>query len=181
MNALVRKLRREQGIKAFVVLIHQGGAQRPPAPPAFPGPGRSGDEYTDVNRCVNFNGAEMEAIAAGLHPRVGVIVSAHTHQPYICEMAGKLVTSAASFGRLVTDIDLTIDRGSRTIIAAEATNRIVTQDVAQDQAAKAILDKYTTISAPLANRVIGSITATSARRATTRAARTRPASSPWAT
>ena len=118
-----------------------------------------GNEYTDVNRCVNFNGADMEAIAAGLHPRVGVIVSAHTHQPYVCEMAGKLVTSAASFGRLVTDIDLTIDRGSRKIVAAEATNRIVTQDVAQDQAAKAILDKYTTISAPLANRVIGSITA----------------------
>jgi 5'-nucleotidase len=35
----------------------------------------------------------------------------------------------------------------------------VTQDVAQDAAAKAILDKYTTLSAPFANRVIGTITA----------------------
>ena len=158
-NALVDKLRREQGVKAFVVLLHQGGAQRPPAPPASPATTPTGDEYTDVNRCVNFNGPEMDAIAQGIDPRVRVIISAHTHQPYICTIAGKLVTSAASFGRLITDIDLTLDHQSKAITAATATNRIVTQDVAQDPAAKAILDKYTNLSAPLANRVVGTITA----------------------
>jgi 5'-nucleotidase len=158
-NALVDKLRREQGVKAFVVLLHQGGAQRPPAPPASPATTPVGDEYTDVNRCVNFNGPEMEGIAQGLDPRVRVIISAHTHQPYICTMAGKLVTSAASFGRLITAIDLTIDHQSKAITSATATNRIVTQDVTQDPAAKAILDKYTDLSAPLANRVVGSIAA----------------------
>ena len=35
----------------------------------------------------------------------------------------------------------------------------MTQDVTKDPAAQAILDKYTTLSAPLANRVIGTITA----------------------
>jgi 5'-nucleotidase len=158
-NALVDKLRREQGVKAFVVLLHQGGAQRPPAPPASPATTPAGDEYTDVNRCVNFNGPEMQAIAQGLDPRVRVVISAHTHQPYICTIAGKLVTSAASFGRLITDIDLTIDHQSKAITSATATNRIVTQDVTQDPAAKAILDKYTDLSAPLANRVVGSIAA----------------------
>jgi 5'-nucleotidase len=157
-NALVAKLR-NQGVKAFVVLLHQGGAQRPPAPPASPATTPAGDEYTDVNRCVNFNGPEMDAIAQGLDPRIRVIVSAHTHQPYICTIAGKLVTSAASFGRLITDIDLTIDHESKAITSATATNRIVTQDVAQDPAAQAILDKYTQLSAPLANRVVGSIAA----------------------
>ena len=159
VNALVDKLRREQGVKAFVVLLHQGGAQRPPAPPASPSTTPAGDEYTDVNRCANFNGPAMEAIAQGLDARVRVIISAHTHQPYIRKMAGKLVTSAASFGRLVTDIDLTIDHQSKTVTAATATNRIVTQDVAQDPDAKAILDKYTALAAPLANRVVGSVTA----------------------
>jgi 5'-nucleotidase len=159
INALVDQLRREQGVNAFIVLLHQGGAQRPPAPPAFPGPAPTGNEYTDVNKCVNFNGPEMEAIANGLDPRVSVIVSAHTHQPYVCRMRGKLVTSAASFGRLVTDIDLTIDRRTKEVTQAEATNKIVTQDVAQDADAKAILDKYTTLAAPLANKVIGSMTA----------------------
>ena len=37
VNALVDQLRSEQGVKAFVVLLHQGGAQRPPSPPAVPG------------------------------------------------------------------------------------------------------------------------------------------------
>jgi 5'-nucleotidase len=159
VNALVDRLRHTQGVKAFVVLLHQGGAQSPPAPPASPATQPSGDEYTDVNRCVNFNGPEMQQIAAGLDPRVSVIVSAHTHQPYICRMSGKLVTSAASFGRLITDIDLTIDDRSKAVTAAKATNRIVTQDVTRDPAAQAILDKYTALSAPLANRVIGRITA----------------------
>jgi 5'-nucleotidase len=158
VNALVEELRHEQGVKAFVVLLHQGGAQRPPSPPpatATP----VGNEYTDVNGCVNFNGPEMEQIAAGIDDRVSVIVSAHTHQPYVCRMSGKLVTSAASFGRVVTDIDLTIDHRSKRVTAARATNRIVTQDVAEHAGAKAILDKYTTLAAPLANKVIGSITA----------------------
>jgi 5'-nucleotidase len=158
VNALVDKLRDEQGVKAFVVLLHQGGTQRPSAPPASPATAPAGDEYTDVNRCVSFSGPEMEQIATGLDPRVSVIVSAHTHQPYICNMSGKLVTSAASFGRVVTDIDLTIDHQSKSVTAATATNRIVTQDVPQDADAKAILDKYTTLSAPLANQVIGTIT-----------------------
>ena len=70
VNALVEQLRNEQGVKAFVVLLHQGGTQRPPAPPASPTTTPVGDEYTDVNRCVNFNGPEMEAIAQGIDPRV---------------------------------------------------------------------------------------------------------------
>jgi 5'-nucleotidase len=156
VNGLVRKLRRE-GVEAFVVLLHQGGTQVPPAPPASPSVTPAGDEYTDVNRCVNFNGPEIQQIAQGLDPRVSVIVSAHTHQPYICRMSGKLVTSAASFGRVITGIDLTIDRRTKAVRAATATNHIVTQDVAEDPAEKAILDKYTTLSAPLANKVIGRI------------------------
>jgi 5'-nucleotidase len=159
VNALVDQLRNEQGVKAFVVLLHQGGFQTTPAPPPFPGPAPTGNEYTDVNGCVNFNGPEMQAIANGLDPRVSVIVSAHTHQPYVCNMGGKLVTSAASFGRLITDIDLTIDHQSKLVTAATAVNRIVTQGVPPDADAQAILDKYAALSAPLANRVIGSITA----------------------
>jgi 5'-nucleotidase len=157
-NALVRKLRREKGVEAFVVLLHQGGTQRPPAPPA-PTATPVGNEYTDINQCVNFNGPEIQEIAAQLDRRIGVIVSAHTHQPYVCEMSGKLVTSASSFGRVVSDIDLTIDKRSDRIKTATATNRIVTQDVTPDPQAQAILDKYTQLSAPLANKVIGSVTA----------------------
>ena len=159
VNALVEKLRSEQGVKAFVTLLHQGGSQRPPSPPPFPGPAPTGDAYTDVDECQNFNGPEIQEIAAGLDPRVGVIISAHTHQPYICTMSGKLVTSAASFGRVVTDVELTIDDQTKADHRGHGRQQIVTQDVSQDAATKKILDKYTTLAAPLANKVIGEITA----------------------
>ncbi len=153
----MEKLRSEQGVEAFVTLLHQGGSQRPPSPPPFPGP-QDPDAYTDVDECQNFNGPEIQDIAAGLDPHVGVIISAHTHQPYICTFSGKLVTSAASFGRVVTDVELTIDGQTKAISAATADNKIVTQDVSQDGATKKILDKYTALAAPLANEVIGEIT-----------------------
>jgi 5'-nucleotidase len=86
-------------------------------------------------------------------------VSAHTHAPYICRIDGRLVTSASSFGRLVTDIDLVIDHQTKDIKSSTAVNRIVTQDVAKDAAMTAILDKYRTLAAPLANREVGTITA----------------------
>ena len=158
VNALVDQLRDEQGVKAFVVLLHQGGTQRPPAPPKFPGTAPVGNEYTKINECENFLGPEIQSIAEGIDSRVKVIVSAHTHQPYICHFGGKLVTSAASFGRLVTKIDLTIDHQSKQITDATAENKIVTQTVTPDADAKAILDKYSVLSAPLANKLIGTIT-----------------------
>ncbi len=83
VNALVHELKKELDVKAFVVLIHQGGTQVPPAP-VFPGPADQPDAYVDVNRCANFNGPEITSIANGLDDRVKVIISAHSHQPYIC-------------------------------------------------------------------------------------------------
>ena len=157
-NALVRMLKREQNVKSFVVLLHQGGTQVPPAP-VFPGPPDQPDAYMDVNRCVNFSGPEIQEIAAGLSDRVSTIISAHTHQPYICRFSGKLVTSAASFGRVVTSVDLTLDTKSGKIVDSSAKNRIVTQDVPKDPAAEAIVQKYDKLSAPLANKVIGTISA----------------------
>ena len=160
-NALVEKLRNEQGVRAFVVLLHQGGFQNPPAPgpyPATPNP----DGYTDVNRCVSVSGPEIKAIAAGLDSRVDVIVSGHTHAPYICpdfDGTGKLLTSASSFGRVITDIDLVIDHQTKDVKSVTARNVIVTQDVAKDPALTAIVDRYRTASAPIANQIVGAITA----------------------
>jgi 5'-nucleotidase len=158
INELVQKLRNEQGVRSFVVLLHQGGAQRPPSQPAYPA-AVNPDAYTDVNRCVNFNGPELTSIVSALDPQIDVVISAHTHQPYICEIAGKVVTSAASFGRVITDIDLVIDHQTKDITSVKAVNRIVTRDVDADPAETALLKKYTDLSAPLANKVIGGITA----------------------
>ncbi|HET6657889.1 MAG TPA: bifunctional metallophosphatase/5'-nucleotidase [Gaiellaceae bacterium] len=145
INNLVADLRANQGVRAFVVLIHQGGQQNGPFPLG----------YMDSDRCDNFSG-DIIPIVNGLSSQVDVVVSAHTHQPYICHINGKLVTSAASFGRLITDIDLRIDHQTKDVKSATAHNVIVTRDVASDPDQVAIINKYNALSGPIANRVVGS-------------------------
>lgn len=133
------------GVHTFVVAIHQGGAQ-------------SGLQSGQYNDCKGLNGPIVD-LANGFDPAVGVVLSAHTHNAYNCRLNGRIVTSAASFGRLITRVQLTLDRETGELVDSSAENVIVTRTVAQDPAVKAIVDKYVALSAPLANRVIGSITA----------------------
>jgi 5'-nucleotidase len=60
---------------------------------------------------------------------------------------------------VVTDIDLVIDHQTKDVKSATADNVIVTQDVAKDAALTAIVDRYRQASAPIANQIVGSITA----------------------
>ena len=143
VNALIPELKRK-GIETIVVLIHEGGSQNPP-------PGA-------INACVNMSGPILD-IVNRFDDEVDIVISGHTHLPYNCEIDGKLVTSAFSFGRLVTKIDVTIDKTTRDVVSRVADNRIVTRDVPKANLLTALIDKYNSIAAPLANRVIGSITA----------------------
>jgi 5'-nucleotidase len=142
VNALVPELK-AKGVKTIVVLVHEGGVQASPSP---------------YNGCVGISGPIVD-IVNRLDPEVDAVISGHTHQPYNCVINGKLVTSAFSFGRLVTKVDLTIDRGTGQVTGMQANNLIVTRDVPKDSLLTALIDKYNAIAAPLANRIIGSITA----------------------
>src|SRR5690606_8396629 len=71
----------------------------------------------------------------------------------------RLVTSAASAGRLVTDIDLSIDARTGHVVSMNGRNVIATRDVAKDAEQTALIVKYEALAAPLASRVVGSITA----------------------
>ena len=88
------------------------------------------------------------------------VVSGHTHQLYNCQVAGRPVTSAASFGRVITTIDLDIDVATKKAIKVEAHNHAVTQDIPPDPAVQAIVDKAAALAGPLENRPIGKITDT---------------------
>jgi 5'-nucleotidase len=142
VNALVPQLK-AKGIETIVVLIHEGGVQAAPAP---------------YNGCTGISGPIVD-IVNNFDDEVDVVISGHTHQPYNCVIDGKIVTSAFSFGRLVTKVDLTIDRGTGEVVSMVADNRIVTRDVPKASLLTALINKYNAIAAPLANRVIGSITA----------------------
>ncbi|MGB9375911.1 MAG: bifunctional metallophosphatase/5'-nucleotidase [Mycobacteriales bacterium] len=152
-NKIVRNLRSGQGIRAFVLLLHQGGFQNPTA------------GAPDPNGCANFSG-DVAPIVAGLDPAIGVVLTGHTHQFYSCALPNKsgansVVTSAGNNGRLVTDITVTLSKRTGRFTAASANNVIVTNSDPNriDPGAKAIADKYRTAIAPIANRVVGSITA----------------------
>ena len=146
VNALVPELK-AKGVESIVVLIHEGGAQVAPAP---------------YNGCVGISGAIVD-IVNRFNPEVDAVLSGHTHNAYNCTINNMLVTSGSSFGRIVTDVNLTIDRATQEVVSMSAENKIVTRDVAKAADETALIAKYNAIAAPLANRVIGSITATITR------------------
>ncbi len=142
VNALVPEIQ-QLGIEAIVVLIHEGLA------PA---------STSDIDACAGPAGAIID-IANRMSQEVDLIVSGHTHLPYVCEFNGIPVTSAFSTGRVVTDIDLQIDGPTRDVESIVIDNRIVTRDVPTDPFITTLINESLTQSAPIRNRVIGSITA----------------------
>jgi 5'-nucleotidase len=132
----------KQGVKAIVVVIHQGG--RP--------------AQTDVNGC-GITGGAIFNIANELSPDIDVIVSGHSHQAYVCTFGTRLVTSAQSNGALITDIDLRIDRATGEVVSKTARNVIVAHDIAKSAAMTALLDHYRPFFAELGQRPIGTISA----------------------
>src|SRR5258705_527953 len=91
VNALVGDLKR-RGIEAVVVLLHEGGVA----------PG-------SINGCSGVSGAIVD-IVKRLDDAVDMVISAHTHQAYNCDLPNRVnrpipVTSAGAFSRLVTAID----------------------------------------------------------------------------
>jgi 5'-nucleotidase len=142
VNALVPELK-ARGVEAIVVLIHEGG---------FP--------TGDYNECPAISGNIVD-IVKKLDRAVDVVISGHTHRPYICKIDGRLVTSAGQYGTVVTAIDLKLDRAMRDIVSAKADNVIVrTGALAKDSEQTALLESYDKFAAPLANRPAGSVTET---------------------
>jgi 5'-nucleotidase len=140
-NAYAAELK-QQGVRAIVLLIHEGGEQAAGA---------------DPNGCRGFSG-DIARIAEKLSPDIKVVISGHTHQFYNCTIAGHSVTSASSFGRMITRVELKIDPTDDTIASVVARNEIVGRDVAKDPAQARLIARYAALSAPIANRVVGSVT-----------------------
>jgi 2',3'-cyclic-nucleotide 2'-phosphodiesterase (5'-nucleotidase family) len=171
-NALVPRLMNE-GVKAIVVLLHQGGT---PATTTYTGQhgtysvappydatcstqtrnGVKGAQLTDDSPVLD--------ITRKLDPQIDMVISGHTHQPYVCSQADprgqqRLITSASSFGRLFTETNLTYDlrRGDIKRSSVTGTNLVVTRDVAKNTAQTALIAKYKELVKPIENKVLGQV------------------------
>jgi 5'-nucleotidase len=160
-NRAVRQLA-QKGVHTPVLVIHEGGFQAAPAA---------------LNGCAgNLQGSAIADIVSRLDPAIKVIVSAHTHAEYRCTITTpdgvtRLVTSASSFGRILSDLTLTIDDKTGELVQASAENLIVENALnapgpgvtripdpsKEDPQVQAVVAQYVAAAAPLANRVIGRI------------------------
>jgi 5'-nucleotidase len=148
VNALVPELKR-QNVETIVVLLHEGGTTSKA--------GNGAGDALRINECGTVSGPLPEVVSR-MDDEVDVVVTGHTNWAVNCVLDGKIVTGAAHQGRIVTDIDLTISRASKDVVAAKVNNAIVTRDVEKAPDLTALVSKYATLVAPLANRVVGSVT-----------------------
>ncbi|WP_206784389.1 bifunctional UDP-sugar hydrolase/5'-nucleotidase [Amycolatopsis sp. MtRt-6] len=137
------------GVKSQVVLLHQG----------------DNTEAAGPNDCKTLPGPAT-AIAKAVSPKVDAIFTGHSHQQYNCvitDPAGqpRTVIQGASFGRLLSVVDLKINLKTRDVVRTQtkAFNEIVTRTVTPDPAVAALIADAKTKAAPIANRQVGTITA----------------------
>ncbi|WP_053846091.1 bifunctional UDP-sugar hydrolase/5'-nucleotidase [Streptomyces sp. NRRL B-24085] len=155
INKYARVLQK-QGVKSIVALIHEGGA---PASASY-------NYDCDAPGAGDGISGPIVDIAKNISPSVDALVTGHTHAAYVCTIddpAGnpRMVTSAASFGRLYTDTTLTYDRftGDIARTAVKSANHVVTRTVAKAPDMTELIGKWNTLAAPIGNRPVGYISA----------------------
>jgi len=149
-NALVPVLQ-AQGVETIVVLLHEGGSQTPP-------PGA-------VDACVGISGP-IVAINNALDPAIDVLITGHTHLPYNClldDPAGnaRIVTSAYSYGRVVSEFDLVLDKRTddvRRDLSTATNHAVIQESLTPDAAMTAIIDKWQPLVDAAGSTPIGTIT-----------------------
>ena len=150
-----------QGVHAVVVLIHQGIATTV--------------EYNDPS-CAGADG-DLLPILDKLDRSIRLVLSGHTHHAYLCANGQGtnnphvFYTSAGKYGQVVSDINVSLDIATDTIANISARNELVVNDraanpiartdpaLAPNPAIAALVRRYETATAPVADRVIGHITA----------------------
>jgi 5'-nucleotidase len=138
-NRYARILKRRHRVEAIVVLLHEGS--NVPA----------GSGYDD---CAGLSGP-IRRIVERTTPEVDVFLTGHTHSAYNCVIDRRRVTSAGSYGRLMTRIELRLSRRTRDVRKARASNRIIEQGALRAPDITRLIARYSRLAAPLANRVIG--------------------------
>lgn len=107
---------RAQGVRTIIALIHEGADYSSPR-----------GTYNDAGyRCDGFSGP-IKSIVQRLDPQIRAVMSAHTHMAYTCKVDGRLVVQGASYGAMITELDLRVDPASGELLDIQAHNELVDQ------------------------------------------------------
>lgn len=150
------KVLQRQGVHAIVALIHEGGY-----------PVSSAYNYDcDAGGSGSGLSGPIVDIAKKVSPEVDTLVTAHTHNAYVCTIpdpAGhpRLVTSAASYGRLFTELDMKYDWRTHDIVRAsvKGANHVVDRTQPKAPDLTRLIGHWKTLAAPVADKAIGYISA----------------------
>jgi 5'-nucleotidase len=151
INKYAKELK-HKGVNAIVALVHEGGF---PASSAYNYNCDAGGSGTGLS-------GPIVDIAKNTSADVDALVTGHTHNAYVCTIPDpkgndRLVTSAASFGRLFTELDMKYDVRTQDIVRAsvQGSNHVVdrTQNKAADMTS--LISRWRTLAAPVANRTVG--------------------------
>ena len=126
------------GADVIVVLMHEGGRHD-----------------GDANSCENFRGAAA-TIHAQFDAAVDVVVDGHTHESYVCDVAGgPIITQAYEYGKMFTEITLTYDTDKGEIVERFAVNHTVSDEVTPDPAVVEVIEFYEELAGPALEEVVG--------------------------
>ncbi|WMT18381.1 bifunctional metallophosphatase/5'-nucleotidase [Parageobacillus toebii] len=134
INEAVKQLKR-RGVRAIVVLAHN--------------PGVSNKDGSNAS-------GEIIEIAKTVDDEVDVIFAGHNHAYLNAEVNGKLLVQSYSYGTAFSDVDLTIDRRTKDVVAKKAEIVTTYQDsIKPDPKITKFIDKYEAKVSPIINQVIG--------------------------
>ncbi|UVW29585.1 bifunctional UDP-sugar hydrolase/5'-nucleotidase [Massilia sp. H6] len=100
---------RAQGADVIVALVHEGGTTKDS--PLSPG-------------CSNLAGPLVD-IVKRLDPAIRLVISGHSHQGYLCQVDGRTVTQAGSYGHLATRIAMKVDAATDTVTDLQVHNVVL--------------------------------------------------------
>ncbi|MFC0602750.1 bifunctional metallophosphatase/5'-nucleotidase [Streptomyces palmae] len=150
------KILDRQGVKSIVALVHEGG---------MPASSSYNYDCDSPGGGAGISGPIVD-IAKNVTPKVDALVTGHTHQAYACTIPDpsgnpRTVTSAASFGRLYTDTTLTYDRRTGDIVrtSVKSANHVVDREQPKAPDMTALINRWNTLAAPIANRSVGHVSA----------------------
>jgi 2',3'-cyclic-nucleotide 2'-phosphodiesterase (5'-nucleotidase family) len=146
VNKLVPEIR-AKGVKAIVVVVHEGGEA----------------DKTDPKK---INGAIVD-LANRLDPEVDAVISGHSHKEYATQIAGKQVVQAGNYAKALGVVELGIDRKTGQVVVS--SSRLVRNDehgIQPDAKIAAMVDRFHAAVAPRTEKVVTELKAPLVRKLT---------------